>query len=74
MGGNKWPPDDLWGYPYGDMSEDKSDWKETHGRKWKCSKDSHIPADTGMRVSYCKDCETKLVFVDWVWKEAENND
>lgn len=70
MADTKWPPDDFWGYPYDDGKEDLSDWKETRGRKWKCAKDSHKPADTGMRVSYCKECETKLVFVDWHWQEA----
>lgn len=60
-----WPPsnwDDSW------YSRDKSD--DWHPPSRKCPQDSHIPADTGMRVSYCKNCETKLIFINWEWKEA----
>lgn len=67
MTGNRvWPPDDFYGYPYGD---DKSaDWA-TPSRK--CAKDSHKPADTGMRVSYCKNCNTKMLFINWEWEEVQ---
>jgi len=61
---NKWPPDDFIDHWYG---RDKSD--DWHPRSRKCSKDFHKPADTGMRVSYCKACDTKLVFENWEWVE-----
>jgi hypothetical protein len=56
------------------MTEDEHDgaWSWPYYSSSKCPKDYHKPADTGMRVSYCKKCDTKLIFVDWVWKEAEN--
>jgi hypothetical protein len=67
MTGNKvWPPDDFYGYPYGD--DKNAEWASPSR---KCSKDSHKPADTGMRVSYCKNCNTKMLFLDWEWVEVE---
>lgn len=65
--GNSWPPDEDWNY-YNTMSEEE--WRNSVGQR-KCTKDSHNPADTGLRISYCKICETKLVFTDWAWKEAD---
>lgn len=65
-GDKKWPPDDWDTYWY---ARDKSD--DWHPANKKCPKDSHKPADTGMRISFCKHCETKLIFDNWEWREDD---
>ena len=68
MSGNKvWPPDDFYGYPYGD--DKNAEWASPSR---KCAKDSHKHADTGMRVSYCKSCNTKMRFINWEWVEVDD--
>lgn len=64
-----WPPDDDW--PYYHYKDNVDDWNNSVGHI-KCTKDSHKPADTGMRISYCKICNTKMAFIDWAWEEVEN--